>query len=158
MGDAITVMCSKCGKLLRCPGSAAGRKGKCAGCGEAIEIPLIVTDDASDDRPCPFCAERIKVAAIKCRHCGTMLDGSDGHKEVVVRGMDPFAGYHTPIQGMKEGRLTPIGWCGIGLGGLFVLVSVVMLFGDEGSAEEVFLTFMGGLAFGLVSFLWARKK
>lgn len=25
-------------------------------------------------RPCPFCAEEIKAAAIKCKHCGSMLD------------------------------------------------------------------------------------
>ena len=30
----------------------------------------------SDTIPCPFCAEEIKLAARKCKHCGEFVDGS----------------------------------------------------------------------------------
>ena len=28
---------------------------------------------SDDEKTCPFCAEKVKVAAIKCRHCGSEL-------------------------------------------------------------------------------------
>ncbi len=31
------------------------------------------TGQPNDEKTCPFCAEKVKIAAIKCRHCGSEL-------------------------------------------------------------------------------------
>lgn len=36
---SITAACSQCGKAIKAPDDAAGKKGKCPACGAAIEIP-----------------------------------------------------------------------------------------------------------------------
>ena len=33
-----------------------------------------VPEDVADMKACPFCAEQIKLAAIKCKHCGSMVE------------------------------------------------------------------------------------
>ncbi|MFZ2631439.1 MAG: hypothetical protein WA081_04765 [Desulfosalsimonadaceae bacterium] len=78
-------------------------------------------------KPCPFCGEDILAVALKCKHCQTMLDGSAQQQKVSVVGRDPFAEYHTEIQGKKKGKLTFIGWCGIGLG----FLGCELLVGEE---------------------------
>jgi Bacterial PH domain/zinc-ribbon domain len=38
-------------------------------------------ESSDDTKPCPACGERIKKAAIKCRFCGTDLEGLDASRE-----------------------------------------------------------------------------
>jgi hypothetical protein len=50
-------------------------------------------DDSSDDsRACPFCAETIKCAAVKCKHCGSEVVSIDnvnsGDARLIVEPMD----------------------------------------------------------------------
>jgi hypothetical protein len=41
-------------------------------------IAMLHNPANSDERTCPFCAEPIKKAAIKCRHCGSDLAKATG--------------------------------------------------------------------------------
>lgn len=44
---AIVAACSKCGKAIKAPDNAAGKKGKCPACGAVIEIPARSTGSPS---------------------------------------------------------------------------------------------------------------
>ena len=44
----------------------------------AAPAPAPAGDEPSSWRACPFCAEMIRAAAIKCRHCGEFLNKPPG--------------------------------------------------------------------------------
>jgi hypothetical protein len=55
-GDKLEFPCPQCGRPMRTPASAAGKKGKCAGCGTLVEIPALAkpavdTAPARDQSP-----------------------------------------------------------------------------------------------------------
>jgi uncharacterized membrane protein YvbJ len=106
---------------------------------------------------CPFCGEEILAVAIKCKHCQSMLNGQEPTK-VAVTGRDPFAEYHTPIQGKKSGNVTIIGWIGILLG--LLISALPFLSSSKGAAvteEDAFYYVMMGLGLSIGCFLWARR-
>lgn len=102
---------------------------------------------------CPFCAEIVLVMAKKCKHCGSMLDGSaQSPPGVVVRGVDPFSHLHTEIQGKKDGKLTIFGYMGIGLGLLLLIMSAGL------TGLTSLLGAVWGVGFIVTSYLWARTS
>jgi hypothetical protein len=105
---------------------------------------------------CPYCAEEILAAAVKCKHCGSALDGSA--MGVTIRGADPFAEIHTPIKGKAKGKVTVLGWIGVFLGIVIAGGGCVAVLTMPAAEEEAIIApLLLGLGMAAASFLWARR-
>jgi len=107
---SLSCQCPQCGKKLKAPDSAAGKRAKCPGCGNPVQLPKapvleaeeVAAEEGGDDefglqnfnegdayggpaederRPCPLCGEMIMAGAAKCRYCGEIFDETLKRKE-----------------------------------------------------------------------------
>jgi len=67
----ITFDCPHCGQSLAVEEDMLGETITCPACSNEIEL------EGPETKVCPFCAEEVKFEALKCKHCGSMLDGSE---------------------------------------------------------------------------------
>ena len=77
----ISWTCEHCGQHLEAEDELTGRECPCPSCKAVLAIPPLFQATASRPAPpplpefkkCPFCAEQIRIDAIKCKHCGSSL-------------------------------------------------------------------------------------
>lgn len=71
------IRCPLCQNIHNVPGSLSGMVVACPQCGKPFFADPIPEDMTEGYRPCPFCRERIRVGATRCRWChGVMPAGA----------------------------------------------------------------------------------
>ncbi|HEU4339227.1 MAG TPA: hypothetical protein VFS19_04095, partial [Planctomycetota bacterium] len=70
---SIRFFCPSCAYEAPVADEYKGTSLKCPQCA-ASSVAGAAPDGETPGRPCPFCAEPVRPAARKCRHCGEILD------------------------------------------------------------------------------------
>jgi len=109
------------------------------------------TAEDTDTKSCPFCAEPIKAAAIKCKHCGERLDGTPaaavGHRiHVVLHRLKAGANQYIMPPVFKKFRRHWILLVNLGLGFLLMLMfAFVFVSGEPKETSSHLQTAVRGL-------------
>ena len=162
--------CPECLRSFTYPATRAGEAVACPACKKPIRLPRIsqaaekapitISDTSSGDtqtqvsqnKPCPFCAETILVAASKCKHCGEYLKKEE-------------------VQSASIGTATSFGIVAAIIGGLIATGSLMMdttvstMTGDRiyniGLQQQQMMSMLLGLvvfAMGVIAAILTWKK
>ena len=99
----------------------------------------------NDTRTCPFCAEEVRPAAIKCKHCGSMLSTryapSDWYRSSrdrmiagVCAGLAQQFGVPTAVIRLA---FVLMAFSSVGIGGLVYFVLWIVMPSDELADDEI---------------------
>lgn len=80
------IKCQSCYHNIEASEEYYGEDIECPSCSVAVSIPYPETEvdfnsampTPASTKACPFCAESINAKAIKCKHCGSNLNGESG--------------------------------------------------------------------------------
>jgi len=95
-----------------------------------------------DEKKCPFCAEIIKIDAIKCKHCGEMLETQSNHNQINSRS--------TKIQSsIKKAVLTFVLIFSI----LMIVGALIVIFFPYSNTQIILLGSVITLLLGIISLI-----
>ena len=130
--DTFAIDCPHCAKSLIVQSEKEKEDFICPSCRNIIEIQV--------DEPAPD-ASSTSASRVPIRPPAVPVAQHPGART----GRTSFAEYYSPIRGQYAGKITGVGFAGIGLGGLMILVSGVgfMDRNSDSGAANLFLLFCG---------------
>lgn len=142
--SAIEIKCPKCGtfyvpdKQAGCPSCATENKSSDSGGPSSTRSEHKVANDG-ELIECKYCKELIKANAIKCKHCGSLLNETQSKDTE-----------RSQSSGVVTIQQTSKGWKTVtlcGLGCIFVLSPLACVSGDVSGGAGIFIF---GIVLGLI--------